>query len=229
MNPFEAPPSVPPVIPGEKFQLIFWINQLRSFPTLLLILLIAAGVILLLYGQSTFRVIVILHAVLLAGALGWQLGSAMNRPGLVALGFAVVFGILAWPLLKLGVAVLCGLAGVALMTQIVLLFPRGPEFLPYAGVIGFIVFAMIGWLLVPIAVTVFTALEGSTFILLSLLVLAERLGMSFQKTAWLTFDRPGVLHAAILLLAALGMLYQMGFAHHSAKLPTQEKNQKSAK
>ena len=92
-----------------------------------------------------------------------------------------------------------------------LLFPRGPEFLPIASVLGFILFAVAGFFLIPIAVTVFTALEGAGLILLPLLVIAEKLGMSFQKTAWLTFDRPGVIHAAILILALLGMLYQRRF------------------
>jgi hypothetical protein len=228
MNPFDAPPSASPAIPAEKFQLVYWINELRTYPKIFLILLVAAGVIFLLYGRSTFRIIVILHAVLLAGLLGRQLGLAVGRPWLFTLGFAIVFGILAWPLLKFGIAVLCGLAGAALISQIALLFPRGPDFLPWTGVLGFILFAILGWSLIPIAVTIFTALEGATLILLPVLVLVEHLGMSFQKTAWLTFDRPGVLHAAILILALLGMLYQIGFAQTSIKDLPSEKTKKTS-
>ena len=163
--------------------------------------------------------IVIVHAVILAGVLGWYLGSATGKPWLFALGFAVVLGILAWPLFKLAIAVLCGLAGVALVSQVTLLFPRGPEFLPLAGVLGFILFAVAGFFLIPIAVTVFTALEGAGLILLPLLVIAGKLGMSFQKTAWLTFDRPGIIHAAILILALLGMLYQISGANPNPPRP----------
>jgi hypothetical protein len=228
MTPFDAPTTTFPAIPAEKFQLVFWIDQLRSCPTLFLILLVAAGLIFLLHGQGMFRVIVILHAVILAGFLGWQLGSATSRPWLFALGFAVVFGILAWPLFKFGIAVLCGVVGAALVSQITLLFPRGPEYLPVTSVLGFLLFAVAGFFLIPIAVTIFTSLEGAALILLPLLVIAERLGMSFQKTAWLTFDRPGVLHAAILILAGLGMVYQIGFAEKTHKPPS-EKPQTSSK
>ena len=229
MNPFDAPPTTLPAIPAEKFQLVFWIDQVRSCPTLFLILLVAAGLIFLLYGQSAFRVIVMVHAVVLAGALGWQLGSAAGRPWLFALGFAVIFGILAWPLFKFGIAVLCGLVGAALVSQITLLFPRGPEYLPVTGILGFLLFAVAGFFLIPIAVMIFTSLEGAGLILLPLLVIAERLGMSFQKTAWLTFDRPGVLHAAILILAGLGMVYQIGFAKTPHKAASPEKTQTSSK
>ena len=54
MNPFEAPPQNFPTIPADKFQLVFWIDQLRQFPILFLVLLVAAGLIFLLYGQSAF-------------------------------------------------------------------------------------------------------------------------------------------------------------------------------
>jgi hypothetical protein len=228
MNPFDATPQHFSTIPANKFQLVFWIDQLRQFPTLFLILLVAAGLIFLLYGQSAFRVIVIVHAVILAGALGWYLGSATGKPWLFAIGFAAIFGILAWPLFKLAIAVLCGLAGVALVSQVTLLFARGPEFLPITSVLGFILFAVAGFFLIPVAVTVFTALEGAGLILLPLLVIAEKLGMSFQKTAWLTYDRPGVLHAAILVLALLGMLYQIGHPGKSQSAPPSEKPTKSA-
>ncbi len=228
MNPFDPPPSSFSTIPAEKFQLVFWIDQLRSVPTLLLLLLVAAGIILLLYGQGIFRAIVIIHAVLLAGFLGRQVGLAVGQPWLLAISFAVVCGLLAWPLFKFGIAVLCGLAGVALAAQITLMFSRGPEFLPFTGLLGFILCAIGGFFLIPVAVTVFTSLEGAGLVILPLLVVAERLGLPFQKTAWLTFDRPGVLHAAILILALLGILYQTGLAKKSHPSLFPEKTTKSS-
>ncbi|MFA5863718.1 MAG: hypothetical protein WC975_03430 [Phycisphaerae bacterium] len=202
---------------SNRFQLLYWIEQLRSLPTGTVVLALAAGIILLLYGRPLFRLIIILNAMPLMGWLGWQLGLEAGRPYWFSIGFAVIFGLLAWPMFKLGIALLCGLAGTALALQLATLFAKGGDYWPIFAVAGFILCALIGWILLKAAITVFTAMEGSTMIILSLVVLAERASFPIKNVSWLTFTRPGVVHAVILILGIVGIMYQFGLSEKSHK------------
>jgi hypothetical protein len=196
----------------EQLQLQYWVDWLQSLPLAAVILAVAAGIIVLLYGRTLFRAIVVINAAILAGYLGWQVGLPMNRPWLFSLGFAVIFGILAWPLFKLGVAVLFGLVGAALGMQAAAVSPYAETYGFIFAIVGFVVFAVLGWLVLLFAVTVFTAVEGSIMIVLSLLELMRRGGMRVREIPWLAPDRVGAVHIIILVLALLGILYQFGVA-----------------
>ena len=179
----------------------------------MVLLTIAAGIIFLLYGKSLFRWIIIINAMILAGWVGWRIGLSFNRPWLVAIGLALVWGILAWPLFKFGVAILCGLAGMVFAMQIATLFDRGPIYAPVFAIAGFVVFAVLGWLLLMGAITIFTAMEGSAMIIVSAVILAQRAGI----LPLLTPDRMGIIRAAIIILGIIGILYQFGFTSRHIK------------
>lgn len=198
-------------LPSSGFNWSAWVGQLEQLPTLALILMIGAGIIFLLYGRSLFRGIVILNAMVFGGMLGWQVGQSTAHPYVITIGLAVVFGLLAWPLFKLAVAVSSGLVGASLVWQVVSLYEQWAYYWPAFVVVGFLVFAILGWFLLKAMITVVTAVQGAAMIILSLVVLAERGGMP-AGSLWTKVDEPGVVHLAVLILAVLGILYQIGFA-----------------
>jgi hypothetical protein len=203
-------------LPSHVFNWSSWVGQLEQLPPLALILMIAAGIIFLLYGRSLFRWIVIINAIVLGGTLGWQVGQSTAYPYIVAIGLAVVFGLLGWPLFKFAIAVSSGLVGATLVWQVVSLYERWAYYWPAFVVVGFLVFAILGWFLLKAMIIVVTSVQGAAMIILSLVVLAQRGGI-LVGSIWTQVDEPGAVHLAVLILAVLGVLYQIGFAEGGAK------------
>lgn len=206
------------VLPAEGFiHFSSWIEQLRQLPTPALVLMIGAGVIFLLYGRSLFRGILILNAILFGAWLGWQIGQTTQYPYIITIGIAIVLGILAWPLFKVAVAILSGLTGATMVWQVVSLYERTAYYGPVLVIVGFLVFAVLGWFLLKATITVVTAVQGAGMILFSLVVLAQRAGL--LEGGWMQVDKPGAIHLAVVILAILGILYQIG---HTGKKSTGE-------
>ncbi len=208
---------------ADKLEIIYWIDQLRSLPSLALFLCLTAGVLFLLYGRSSFRLIIILNAMAIAWRLGWVLGEQIHRPVLSAIGLAVIFGLLAWPMFKFGVAVFFGLIGTVLLSHLSNFFGIGQPYQLIISAVGFLGFAILGWFLLMGAVIFFTAFEGASLSILSLTVLLERAHVPLGKLPGFTYERLGLIHLAIVVLAILGLFYQIGFADKADKTDGESK------
>jgi hypothetical protein len=217
-----------PILHADQFHLLYWVEQLRTLPTITLVLALVGGILCLLYGRSLFRMIIILNAMILAGWLGWTLGGQINHPLLCGVGLAVIFGLLAWPMFKLGIAVFFGLIGIGLLAWLASLFPIGQQYWPIVAAAGFLVFALLGWFLLMPAVILFTALEGAGLSILTLLVLGERLKLPLDKIPHIALDRPSLVHLAVLILAVLGIFHQMGLAEGKGQKENDSAQQKNA-
>lgn len=208
----------------NKFQLLNWIDYLGTLPIVLVLLTLAGGMIFLMYGKILFKVIVMIHAAVVAGYFGWMLGMNMNKPWIFAAGFALIFGILAWPMLKVAVAGISGMVGAAMVLQLLVFWPAAARFGQIIAAVSFIVCAALGWFLLMPAVVVFTAVEGSAMVVLSALTLVSRTGLTSANLRWFVFDKSWMVIFLILVLAATGVTYQMGFRE---KTNTGEKTQKA--
>jgi MFS family permease len=216
--------------PTDQFQLQFLADQLRDSSTAMVLLVLGAGILFLFYGRILFRFIIMINTALLAGALGWQIGTEAGKsPLLFALGFGAVFGLLSWPLFKIVAALLCGLAGTTLIAQIAPILPRGDEFFALYSLAGFVVFSVVGGLLIPFAVTLITALEGSIMTLLSLLTLAQRFGLIHQNAPWIKLTKTGPVHIAVAVLAILGIFYQLGISSGNPASPKESGTKPASK
>ncbi len=204
-----------------KFQLLNWIDYLGTLPIILVILSLASGMIFLMYGKMLFKVIVMIHAAVAAGYFGWMLGMNTNKPWIFAIGFALIFGILAWPMLKVAVAGISGMVGATLILQFLIFIPGAARFGQIIAAVSFVTFAILGWFLLMPAVVIFTAIEGSAMVILSTLTLIDRTGLTSANLRWFVFDKSGPVIFFILLLAAAGVAYQMGFGEKKA--PEQKK------
>jgi len=132
------------------------------------------------------------------------------------IGMGAFCGLLAWPVFKFGVAMMFGLTGVSLVMQLTSGWNQLASYSPWFAGVSFLVFALLGWFLLKAAVIIFTAGEGSVMIVLSLFILVSRAGLDLRNIPWINLDRPGVINLAILVLAILGILYQLGLSERQA-------------
>jgi len=193
----------------SRLQLPFWLELVRALPGPMVLLILAGGMIFLLYGHTVFKLEVIVNSALGAGYIGWRVGLHVNHPELIAAGCAIIFAILAWPMFAVCVAGFMGLIGSALAVSVVMLLPgQHHQYVPYAAGVGFIAFTIIGWFLFDPAVMAFTAFQGAVMVVLSGMTLLD----TFLSRIWSIRGWPGnhglVVAAIILALTVTGIVYQ---------------------
>lgn len=196
----------------SKFHLLSWLAYLRNLSPSMLLLVLAAGVIFLLYGRVVFKTVVILNAALLAGYVGWHLGQMVEHPRLLAAGSAIVVGLLAWPLLELGVACITGLVGAVIAVSVFsMVMPQYQPYTPIVAGVGFVLFAFLGWFLFQPAVMAFTAFQGASMIVLTAVTLLDRFGPKVWNVQWWAVSHSLAVAALIVALTVLGVAYQGRF------------------
>jgi len=196
----------------QRLQLVYWFEQYRTLPAALVILLLAGGVIFLLYGRTVFRFALAINAGLIAAYLGWHLGGELGYPRAMALGFAAVFALLAWPLFQFAIAGVAGTIGAGLATAIAASFAVGPHYQLAAATLGFVVLAILGWYVVNPVIVGVTAVQGATIVVLSLLALVDKFGGLIRNVPQLVAEKPAWTWAFILAMAVIGVAYQSGLA-----------------
>jgi len=196
----------------NKFQLLYWLDSITRLPLVIILLVLGCGILFLVYGKMIFHLAIILNAAVMAGYIGWALGAEMGRPYLFAIGFALLFGILAWPLLHIAVAFFAGMVGMTIFIQVVLFWPKLIDATPILAAIGFIAFAIIGWFLLIPAVILFTSLEGATMVTLASLAIVNQLAGSNVNIRWLVFGKSGLITLIIFVLTVIGIIYQLKFS-----------------
>ncbi len=214
------------IFSSNKFQLLYWYDLINTLPIAVIILILLSGVLLLFHGKSIFKWIVILNAAGMGAYIGWSVGLIHNRPVLFAIGLGVVVGILAWPLLRLAVALLCGIIGIAVFTQIVFVLPRLASIQPMINLAGFIIFAILGWFLLIPAVILFTSIEGAGMIILAGIAILERMGI-VENGRWIVFGKTNTMIFFVLGLAMLGLIYQLGVGESKLVPPVEVEEKKS--
>lgn len=214
------------ILPSNKFQMLYWYDLISSLPMAALVLIFLSGILFLFYGKSIFKWIVILHFAGIGFYLGWLLATNHGREWIFATGFGLLAGILAWPLLRFAVAILCGFMGLAFASQISLLFIKARQILSVLYLTAFIAFAILGWFLLIPAVILFTSIEGAILAILAGLAIAERFGV-IENARWVVFGRTSLLLFFILALTILGLFYQLGIGHRhltpTVEEPTERK------
>ncbi len=193
----------------NKFQLLYWLDSISRLPIVLVLLILGCGLLFLVYGKMIFNIAVIINAAMFGGYFGWALGIPNGRPYLFAIGFACLFGLLAWPMLHIAVAFVAGMIGMTLFVQLVFVWPKLSEASPILAALGFIIFAILGWKLLIPAVILFTSLEGATMTTLAVLALVNQLASGNVNVRWFVFGKSGIIAIIIFALTAIGIMYQM--------------------
>ncbi len=149
-----------------------YLDALSNLHVLWAVLLVAFGLVYLLHGWKIFKLLVEINAAILGAMVGHTVASAVGvddrAPIFAAIGGAVVFAVLAWPMMKYAISLMGGLAGsfvgYGVWTYVARLVGRPDLVNTYAwtGVlIGLITLGLLAFVIFRFVVMVFTSFQGS--------------------------------------------------------------------
>lgn len=195
-----------------------FVSYLTNLGTVQSVILLACGLVYLLYGWKVFRVLVMVNAALLGAALGSKLGMTLqgqNMPLFCGLAGAVVLGAMSWPLMKYAVCLMGGLAGAFLGFAVwnsITKAAGATAINNYAWVgalLGLIVMGLLAFIVFRVTIVIFTALQGSLLTvsgLVALLMLSDSLKGNILRAL---NDNPHLLPLLVFVPAIIGIVFQM--------------------
>jgi hypothetical protein len=171
-------------------------------------LFVIFGTLLLLFGINIFRFVVMLNAALLGAAVGAFIGGKAGNAGVGATVGGFTGAALSWPLLKHAVALMGGVIGALVGATMWRLFNLDPEFFWAGALCGGVTFALTSFLLFRGCVMIYTALQGSSMVVIGILSLvfkyqdlAPRLTQALSAKAY-------ILPIAVFIPAMCGLIFQ---------------------
>ena len=181
------------------------------------ILLVILGLVFLLNGWKSFKILVLFNAALLGALVGNALGGLLDGPNMTAIASiagAVLFAVLAWPLMKMAIGLMGALAGsflgYGLWNYIADL--SGSETLgqnDWAGaLIGFLLFGMLAFVIFQKTLIIFTSLQGSLLIVSGCLAVLMKLDQLRPSLENHLTNNVHLLPLLILLPAVTGFVHQ---------------------
>jgi len=189
----------------EQTDLIGWCQHMGPG---LAALLIALGVVYLLFGFKLFRVLMMLNAAAIGAAIGIGFGQKTE------IGFAlmVLCGFVAaavtWPLMKWAVAIFGGLAGALLGASLWQTFGLDSHFAWSGALTGLVLFGLLSFIIFRGSVTMYMSLQGAAMLILGLLGMICKYEQIAPKVTNTMAIRPFLLPMAVIIPAIIGMLFQ---------------------
>ncbi len=220
----QTPPPVPPPIgihpklaAGELPGTADYVFDLTALHEVWALLLIAVGVVYLLNGWKTFKVLVIVNAAFLGAALGSALGNLLDGGNLQLLGGvagAVLVGVLAWPLIKGAVSVMGALTGAMVgygLWSYAGELAQNPTLIQHSwagALLGMVTLGLLGMVAFKGIVMVFTAFQGGIMVISGLLAVLLKPYALQQRLHEPLVNNPHVLPLVIGVPALLGLSLQ---------------------
>lgn len=175
-------------------------------------LLIALGIIYLLFGFKIFRVLMMLNAAALGAAVGFAVGQRTD----LGLALMVLCGFVAaavtWPLMKWAIAILGGLSGALLGACVWQTCGLDPHFAWSGALTGLVLFGLLSFILFRGSVTMYMCLQGAAMLILGVLGMLCKYDQVAPKVTNTMALRPFLLPMAVIIPAIIGMLYQQAGA-----------------
>jgi hypothetical protein len=190
--------------PGQT-DLLTWCQNMG--PLMGAVLLIG-GVIYLLFGVQSFKVLIMVNAALIGGFLGAVMGHRTGSPltGAAIGGFTAAA--ITWPLMKYTVALMGGLYGALLGAALWHTAGLQGEFAWAGALTGLVFFSMLSFILFHGSIMMYTSLQGSVMLVFGLLGLIFKYQELAPKLLEGMSGRPSVLPIAIFAAAIIGLIYQ---------------------
>ena len=186
---------------------------------------LVAGLIIIAFGGKFYKLFVSLNTVLLTACLAGILAIKMDQQSnlttiIVAAG--LVFGLLAWPLVKYAAGICCAVVGAAIGYILVeSVASCSAENIANYAWIGGIVFAillgLLGFLVLPIGVRLFLTLQGTALASSGLLNLVLK-NEEYKKQLLHNFQK-----RPIMLPCMIGAIFFIGFTIQLVTIYTQHK------
>lgn len=127
------------------------------------------GGLCVLNGFKWHKMVIILLAAMLGLYTGAVMGAKMGSSNVVAICCAVLFAVLAWPMLRYAVALFAGLAGAFAGANVWTSIGLIPEHHQYGAVIGLVAMGMLAFMAFRPVVIVLTTIGGASMLILGAL------------------------------------------------------------
>lgn len=195
-----------------------FVDMLSPTPPIVAFVVLAFGVLLLLWGWRFFKPLAILCMIIVGGLLGAAAMVLINQPGLWLVGMlggAVVLGVLAWPLTRILYTLWAMFLGVVLGTAVSAIILVGlnlPELtiVPWIGAIaGALLLGTIMVLFFRPCIILLTSFQGAVIVVQCSVALLLN---SPKSRPWITkvvSEYPVALLALGLCLFILGFVFQI--------------------
>ncbi len=168
------------------------------------------GVLCVTNGYKWHRGLIVLLAAILGVYSGTVFGERIGSVNIVAACTAVLFAVVAWPMLRYSVALFGGLAGAfaGANAWTALGFPTAQH--QYGAVIGLIVVGMLAFMAFRVVVILLTSIGGSAMLVMG--AIAALMEVQAWKSGLLEALTANHLVVPIITasVAAIGMVYQFG-------------------
>ncbi len=175
--------------------------------------MIVLGVICTFQGYRWRKTVVLILAALCGLWAGTALGGEIGSGAMVAaLALALLFAIIALPLMKFTVAFFGGLAGAFLGANLwsMLAPPEHQSSVQLGAVIGLIAMGMLAFIAFRVVVIVFTSIVGSTMLVLGMLSLLVGVGIWQGDLSHTMTDNQMIVPLVVAVVALIGGVIQHG-------------------
>jgi len=197
---------------------------LANMPLLWALVFTVVGALCVVYGYRSHKIVITVIAALAGVWAGLSMGESLGDPTISAVCAALLFAVLAWPLLKFSVALfggLCGaFAGANFFTTIGLALeranyqiPGGVDAIknsPYLGAfVGLVVVGMMAFLAFRAVVILFTTILGAT------LLVSGGLATLMSHQAWASSlqegmsSKPLMVPVVVTVISVIGTTIQL--------------------
>jgi len=175
------------------------------------------GMVYLLQGWKAFKMLVVVNAAVLGGFVGNHLGGLLqgqNMPLFCAAAGALMFAVLAWPLMKFAVGLMAGLAGAFLGSGLwsyvtTLLGQEAISQHAWAGaLIGLVTLGMMAFVIFRLVIMIFTSLQGAVMAVTGLVSMLMHVEPLRQNLYDAISQNPHLLVLLIGTPAVMGFTYQ---------------------
>ncbi len=189
----------------QQADLLHWCQNLGPLPA---VLLMAAGVVYLVFGWSAYRVLISVNAAVIGGLLGALAGKALGSlaAGLV-LG-AFIAAVITWPAMKYAIALTGAAFGALVGASLWRTAGLEAAYIPAGAAIGLIFFTMLSFIIFRTSVILFTSLQGSIMLVAGLLALSYKYPDIAPQLTHGMVARPFLLPMAIFIATVVGHIYQ---------------------
>lgn len=189
----------------EQGDLLTWCRDMNPGAATLLV---AAGVVYLLFGLYLFKYLVTLNAAL----LGAYIGGLIGRSGDAAVAGAFLGGFAAaaatWPLMKWAVTIMGGIFGALLGISLWRAAGLDPGYAWSGGLTGLIFLGMLSFIVFRLSIMTYTSLQGSVMLIFGILSLIYQSPDVSSRLTDIVLVKPFILPAAIMVPMICGMFYQ---------------------
>jgi hypothetical protein len=184
------------------------INYCRECDSIMAAVLLFFGIVYAAFGYTLFKMAATLNIAALGVWLGWLVGKQFDArlPAMVIGG--VLFAALAWPAMRVAVALCSGIVGFVIGVAIWRALGMADNYAAAGGIIGAIFLFMLSFNLFKLSILAFTSAQGAVMFLGGLLGLLMKYPRVDEPVTHWTSQQPALLPITLLALSLLALLYQ---------------------